>query len=277
MNVQAPPDLVQGSLASGEGILCVGLPRTGSMSLASALQLLGIRHVHHIIWHRSDDSEWARFERAINDHYGTSSKKKMPWGKSQWDPWLGHFQAVTDAAGFFAPELIRTYPNAKVILVVRDYEPWARSMENTLLDALFTPFSILGRYGLDWAVGKPHLTRGFQALIGGWLGWPESITEAMRSCQSKYDEHHRLVRELVPQGQLLEYRMGDGWEPLAEFLGKKVPSVTFPHMNDAKSIKHMLEQDYIMKVRQGLCVLGRTLLPFLFLFVGYWLAGFSRR
>ena len=29
--------------------------------------------------------------------------------------------------------------------------------------------------------------------------------------------------------------MGDGWEPLCAFLGKEVPSVPFPRMNERKS------------------------------------------
>lgn len=40
-----------------------------------------------------------------------------------------------------------------------------------------------------------------------------------------------MVRGLVPKERLLEWEVGDGWEPLCKFLGKPVPEVAFPHSN----------------------------------------------
>ena len=38
---------------------------------------------------------------------------------------------------------------------------------------------------------------------------------------------------LVPEDQLLVYRVGDGWGSLCEFLGHDVPDMAFPHENKA--------------------------------------------
>ena len=38
---------------------------------------------------------------------------------------------------------------------------------------------------------------------------------------------------MVPQDQLLVYRVGDGWGSLCEFLGHDVPDKDFPHENKA--------------------------------------------
>ena len=38
---------------------------------------------------------------------------------------------------------------------------------------------------------------------------------------------------LVPEDQLLVYRVGDGWGSLCEFLGHDVPDKAFPHENKA--------------------------------------------
>ena len=42
-----------------------------------------------------------------------------------------------------------------------------------------------------------------------------------------------FVQALVPQDQLLVYRVGDGWGSLCEFLGHEVPDGDFPHENKA--------------------------------------------
>ena len=37
----------------------------------------------------------------------------------------------------------------------------------------------------------------------------------------------------------MTYRMGDGWEPLCEFLGKDVPDQDFPWMNEAAMLRRI--------------------------------------
>lgn len=46
-------------------------------------------------------------------------------------------------------------------------------------------------------------------------------------------EYYAEVRSLVSADNLLEYRMGEGWEPLCKFLEVEVPKgKKFPHTND---------------------------------------------
>lgn len=44
-------------------------------------------------------------------------------------------------------------------------------------------------------------------------------------------EHCNMIRGLVPKERLLEWNVGDGWEPLCKFLDKQVPDDEFPHVN----------------------------------------------
>lgn len=53
--------------------------------------------------------------------------------------------------------------------------------------------------------------------------------------KQRFHEHYAEVRSLVPKERLLEYRIGEGWAPLCEFLGHKVPEVPFPNVNDSSS------------------------------------------
>lgn len=54
-----------------------------------------------------------------------------------------------------------------------------------------------------------------------------------------YEEHNELVRKLAvdEKREFLEFRLGDDWEPLCQFLGKDVPEVIFPHVNDSDSFR----------------------------------------
>lgn len=69
---------------------------------------------------------------------------------------FGEHEAITDAAGIFGPQLIEAYPDAKCVLVVRDFDAWARSVDETLLSYLFSWL------GIDYysASYSPHLSPG---------------------------------------------------------------------------------------------------------------------
>ena len=47
-------------------------------------------------------------------------------------------------------------------------------------------------------------------------------------------------RKSRPPERLSEYRLGDGWEPFWAFLGKEVPAVEFPRVNDQKHMQEFL-------------------------------------
>ena len=49
------------------------------------------------------------------------------------------------------------------------------------------------------------------------------------------------VIDAVPAEKLLVYRLGDGWEPLCNFLGVPVPDVPYPHENDGFSKRKQTE------------------------------------
>lgn len=49
----------------------------------------------------------------------------------------------------------------------------------------------------------------------------------------RYREYYDEIRSIVPKERLLEYKMGEGWGPLCEFLEVPVPEgKKFPRTND---------------------------------------------
>lgn len=63
------------------------------------------------------------------------------------------------------------------------------------------------------------------------------------------DNYHAYVRTVVPKEKLLEMRLGDGWEPLCEFLGVPVPDQPFPRANDSAALQQTA-QSILLRVAQ---------------------------
>jgi hypothetical protein len=50
------------------------------------------------------------------------------------------------------------------------------------------------------------------------------------------------VKAKVPPEKLLVFDVHEGWKPLCEFLGKEVPEVPFPHLNDSPKLNEMFQR-----------------------------------
>lgn len=68
----------------------------------------------------------------------------------------------------------------------------------------------------------------------------EEVAKKAKKC---YTEHYELVRRITPRERLLEYKLGQGWGPLCDFLGVQVPQdakgdeIPFPHVNEKEAMK----------------------------------------
>ena len=147
-------------------------------------------------------------------------------------------QMVSDApCTAFYRELLEAYPEAKVILSVRDSpEQWYRSQMNTAVP------SFARMYGPDASIGR----RLFRLLSG-----PESAVERMNELLWRhyfstdiatggtkfYQDFLAEVQRLVPKERLLVYNVRQGWEPLCAFLGAEIPAHPFPRANDAQTFQ----------------------------------------
>ena len=78
----------------------------------------------------------------------------------------------------------------------------------------------------DWGAGlyHPMLRKFWDVFFKG---------DFKKYGKKVFHDYYAEVRSLVPADNLLEYRMGQGWGPLCEFLEVPVPAgKTFPHTND---------------------------------------------
>ena len=111
-------------------VLSLGMPRTGTVSMQAALDILGCGPAYHgyTALHELDKlPEWIA---ALRAKYHNDGK---PFTRQDWDHLLGKYGAVTGSPIVcFAEELINAYPEAKVVLVERDIDSWYQSFEELI-------------------------------------------------------------------------------------------------------------------------------------------------
>lgn len=232
---------------TGLQVIHAGLFRTATKSMAEAYKILGYK-THHALSDDPQHTPWDKIAQAAEATWPNICVAQHPrrqaralFTREEWDDLLlssGDWDIWTDIASPFAPQLIEAYPEAKVVIVQRDFETWWPSFEAQIVKPLFYPsgglLAVFARYLLGthamWALGR--------VLFGMFDA--TRVMEIEAHARSTYERYYRRVRYLVPPERRLEYRMGDGWEPLCEFLGKDVPDVPFPWVND-RSFQEDLE------------------------------------
>jgi len=210
--------------------------------MQAALNILGYT-CYHSIQFFNNVRDCAMWNEAMDAKFRGQGR---PFTRADWDQLLGHCSAVSSdpPAVAFAEDLIAAYPDAKVVLVERDIESWYKSFDANVIEPMWNKLINL------IAACDPFLGP-VAACHHRWARWWLGATgkkEMQAKARDKYREHYALVRRVTPPGMLLEYRMGDGWEPLCEFLGKQVPDVPFPRRNDEAAHREQLA----VIVRKGL-------------------------
>jgi hypothetical protein len=193
------------------------------------------------------------WESALRAKYFGQGK---PFGRAEFDQLLGHCAAVTDGpANCFGPELIDAYPEAKVVLVERDFGAWFKSFDAIIEGVYSKKFLALQYTDPEWMGG---IQRVISAWVPGQFGAPTK-EECRRKARSVYEGHYREVREVTPRGRLLEYKLGDGWEPLCKFLGKDVPDMEFPRINESAMLERQLKIVGMKAIKRSLKNVGIVL------------------
>jgi hypothetical protein len=155
------------------------------------------------------------------------------------------YAAVTDApASGLVPELLKIYPNAKVICTVRDPKAWEKSMEGVASVSTMAFLNII----LFPIPGMRHFPNYINKLREQWVTlYGDAGREPMTV--ETYERHIEWLKRVVPEDQLVFFSVKDGWEPLCKALGKPVPEgVPFPRINDGEAIDRLAKR----KVTQGL-------------------------
>jgi hypothetical protein len=155
-----------------------------------------------------------------------------PFGRAEWNEGFGKYDAIVDWPCFFSKSIIEAYPDAKVILTVRDYDKWFESWNQQCLIPVFGKGTDVTFFLLWWLLGfRSGYTarKSMRCLYGSDM---KTLEEFQADSKRMYHDHYEHIKKLVPPERLLVYRVGkDGWEPLCKFLDKRVPAIGFPWVN----------------------------------------------
>ncbi|HTX01290.1 MAG TPA: sulfotransferase [Acidimicrobiales bacterium] len=209
-------------------LIGAGLPRTATLSQKIALETLGFAPCYHMVNVLSDlsltDSWYEAFE-----------------GDADWSQIFAGFEATVDWPGsFFYQELLEAFPDAKVLLSVRDGTAWAQSIADTIWAVLYGDCMMR-----DLSSGRGRVDPGWHryidlvrtmweksGLLGSGEGEHGSDLVGMGQAMERFNEE---VRRTVPAERLLVWTASEGWGPLCEFLEVPVPDVPFPRVNETKT------------------------------------------
>ncbi|KAL2863981.1 sulfotransferase family protein [Aspergillus lucknowensis] len=223
-------------------VLALGMSRSGTESLRRALIILGYDHVYHG-FDMSESTpmkwkQWALLGRRKYGIAGTTHKGDPELSRADFDAIIGHAEAVTDQpCAIFAPELIRCYPEAKVILNYRDVDAWYDSITALILpQARGFWYHVLPWFQVDmyWAV--QYTIHCFNKFFYDSLE---------RNGKWVYEQHSATIKGLVEPDRLLVWRVQDGWEPLCRFLNKPIPAEAFPSGNSLDTTNRRYDKNMV--------------------------------
>jgi Sulfotransferase domain len=208
-------------------VIGAGLPRTATTTQMIALEMLGFPCYHMRDMMMDMERSVPQFRKALD-------------GDADWDEiFEGKESEVDWPASYHWRELMEVYPDAKVLLSVRDADSWVRSMKSTINqvffgDSLMTHLA-KARYHIDppyaaWIDLLTEMNWSEERGVFGTSDDPASMTEAM-------ERWNQAVIDTVPAERLLVWDPKDGWEPLCEFLEVPVPDVPLPHVNDTENFQ----------------------------------------
>ena len=222
-------------------VIGAGCGRTGTESLKKALEKLGFAKCDHMV--ELIKSTW-RVPMLEALHRGE---------KVDFDALFEGFQSAVDFPwAMYYRQLMEAYPEAKVVLTVRDPDAWYDSARKTIFRGM-PPGAMwvaraLGVFSKN-ARGFPRWWSYVQSAV--MQDFAEGRTHDRAFMTEKFRRWNEEVQATVPKDRLLVFEVKQGWEPLCEFLEVDVPDEPFPRSNDRDSFKERTKIKNMAKVITG--------------------------
>lgn len=187
-------------------VIGAGPGRTATFSTKFALEHLGFGPCYHM----AEVFRGARSNIAL--------WQDVADGRPDWPAIFAGYHSTTDfPASIYWRELAEFYPEAKVLLTVRDPDSWFDSVSETIMAPRMLA-SLEGSALLRMFEGtylRPFGEKvGDRAFMTDW-----------------YARHNQTVIDTIAADRLLVFHPKEGWEPLCRFLGVPVPAEPFPRVN----------------------------------------------
>lgn len=197
-------------------VIGVGFGRTGTLSLKHALETLGFGKCYH-------------FREMVKAGHAKRWLRVADGESQGWESVFRGYRATTDwpAAACYR-ELANAYPDAKLILTVRDASDWYDSVTDTIL-------RLRNAMPARWPVFRSIAAVADRFV---WEGEFHGRADDREYAIARYNEHIADVQGFAASERLLVFTVNDGWEPLCRFLGVPVPAnKPFPRVNDRRVMR----------------------------------------
>jgi len=184
-------------------VIGTGFGRTGTDSMRKALDILGVGPTHHMHVIGKDPHHRQLWIDLVNG------------SKPDWEALFDGYNACTDwPSAFYWSALVEEYPAAKVLLTMRSATSWWESFKATILQHILT---------------NENPNSFSELLIADQVfeGRPDDREHAIAIYNRNVDE---VISTVDPQ-RLLVHNLGDGWEPLCEWLCLPKPNSDYPNGN----------------------------------------------
>ena len=193
-------------------VIGAGLGRTATFSLKFALEHLGLGPCYH-----------------MSEVFAGARRNVPLWidvvnGTPDWDAVFDGYHSTTDyPACTYWRELAEYYPDAKVVLTVRDPENWFDSVTHTIFSKEMqgslagTPTETMMKGVIFDAFGDQV---GDRAFMTDW-----------------FSRRNQEVIDALPPERLLVFSPKEGWAPLCSFLGVAMPDEPFPRVNSRDELE----------------------------------------
>lgn len=206
-------------------VVGAGLPRTGTLSLKTALErLLGAPcyHMSELFEHPEHLPVWA------DAFDGT------PVG---WAELFDGYAAAVDApAALMWRQIAAAFPEAIVVLSTRESaEKWWASMDKTIFPRVRErQVTLSGAEPDDVPPERRDMMRMFRGMAAGFGQYADDKPGAM----AWYEQYNAQVHAEVPTDRLVEWQAADGWGPLCAALGVPIPDEPFPRVNSTEDFQN---------------------------------------
>ena len=213
-------------------VVGAGLPRTGTLSLRAALELLLEGPCYHGAIPLVEDT-------------GHQAAWRAAFDQETLDPVLAAGLLDGYKAGLDHPfmtwyrELVALRPGARVVLTVREPRRWYASISR--LFHIFTTLTTCRPYtwflhlvGLGDCLRYLRANHQDQGGLAGRLN--RAVAAGEEAAVAFYQQHTAEVTRVVAPDRLLVLDVSEGWEPLCKFLHRPVPQVPFPRVNDTHRV-----------------------------------------
>ena len=188
--------------------------RTGTASLKVALEALGLGRCYHM-------SEVLKNPECLDDWI------KAADGRPDWDNLFNGYTATVDNPGCnFWRELADYFPDAKVILTVRDADAWFESTNETIHSVEFQRFVEVSPFG--------------EMIRKTVWNFMDNRMQDREHMIKFFNKRNAEIINAIAGERLLVYKVGEGWGPLCEFLDLPIPDSEFPRLNSRDETREML-------------------------------------